>query len=124
MSQSVLSRELDERVTPVVSGDDEECNNLIAKVVCHYFFAPCGANGLLHLPLSVCPEECHYVKSACANEWMIVNDLLENAQLGSINCNTTGALLQGLDPCCIDAEIEMKSTLSRSYILFNILIYR
>ena len=78
-------------------------------MVCRYFFAPCGANGSLHLPLSVCPEECHYVQSACADQWGTVNNLLSRTQLGTINCSAIGALLQGLTPCCIDAGIEIKS---------------
>ena len=104
MNQSVVSRELDSRVLPILSEDDE-CNNLISKVVCHYFFAPCGANGLLHLPLSVCPEECHYIESTCESKWMTTNDLLNSAGLNIIDCNTTSDLLQGLSPCCTDLEL-------------------
>ena len=109
MNQSALSMELDDRVLPILSGDDRECNDLIAKVVCHYFFAPCGANGLPHLPLSVCPEECHYVKSSCESAWNVVNELLHSAtDLSSIACNVTDALLRGLSPCCINASIEIR----------------
>ena len=106
MNQSLLSKELDARIFPVLSG---ECGDLIAKVLCHYFFAPCGVNGVLHLPLSMCPEECHYVEVACANQWKTVNNLLmDSTKLNYISCNATGALLQGLTPCCIDAGIEIK----------------
>ena len=112
MNQTVLSMELDDRVLPILSGDNVECRELISKVVCHYFFAPCGENGLLHLPLSVCHEECHYVESTCASEWIVINNLLSNAQLSPIDCNSTSTLLKHLDPCCIDAEIDMKSTYS------------
>ena len=110
MNQSFLSRELESRVPPILSGVDGGCNELISKVVCHYFFAPCGANGLLHLPLSVCPEECHYVQSACEHKWNIMNSLLNNAELGIVNCNRTGNLLQGLSPCCTDAQTDLGLT--------------
>ena len=105
MSQSVLSRELDDRVLSMLNSSrvDEECNDLISKVVCHYFFAPCGANGLLHLPLSVCPEECHYVQSACESDWSVVNELLHDApDLRPIICDSIDTQLRGLSPCCIE----------------------
>ena len=107
MNQSFLSNELDGRILPFLSGG-EECGDLISRVLCHYFFAPCGANGLLHLPLAVCPDECDYVQSTCSRQWGIVNSLLSIAKLNTINC-TNGSLLQGLAPCCIDAGIEIKS---------------
>ena len=68
---------------------------------------PCGEHGLLHLPLSICPEECNYVETTCANEWETVNDLLNGAGLSSLECSATGTLLQGLTLCCIDAGIEI-----------------
>ena len=110
MNQSFVSNELDRRVLPVLRHSGE-CGDLISKVLCHYFFAPCGANGLLHLPLSICPEECNFVEAACASKWKIVNALLSGAGLSTINCSATGALLKGLTPCCIDADIEIASTI-------------
>ena len=107
MNQSLVSSELDGRILPILSGDDEECGDLISRVLCHYFFAPCGANGLLHLPLSVCQEECQYVQSTCTNH--IVNNLLGTAELGTISCSATGTLLQGLAPCCTGAGIKIES---------------
>ena len=105
MNQSLLSKELDGRIFPVLRG---ECGDLISKVLCHYFFAPCGASGLLHLPLSMCSEECHYVEIVCADQWKIVNTLLMGiTKVNNISCEATGALLQDLTLCCIDAGIEI-----------------
>ena len=108
MNQSDISKDLDNWIHPFLIGTSGMCEDIISKMVCHYFFAPCGANGSLHLPLSVCPEECRYVQSACADQWTRVNNLLSRTQLGTINCSATGALLQGLTPCCVDAGIEVK----------------
>ena len=106
MNQTLLSNELDGRIHPVLN---RECGDLISKVLCHYFFPPCGANGLLHLPLTICPEECGYVEIACENQWITMNDLLAGStKLNRISCKGTGALLHGLTPCCIDAGIEIK----------------
>ena len=107
ISQLIISSELDARVSPVLSGVDGECGDLMSRLLCHYFFAPCGANGQLHLPFSVCPDECDVVQSTCPNQWRTINNLLSLANLRTINC-TTGSLLQGLAPCCIDAGIEIK----------------
>ena len=108
MNQTLLANELDNRIFYVLR-DSGECGDLISKVLCHYFFAPCGANGLLHLPLSICPEECNFVEAACAKQLGLVNNLLRgSANLNIISCRATGALLQGLSPCCIDAGIEIR----------------
>ena len=109
MNQSFVSSELSGRILPFLSGDDGECSDLISRILCHYFFAPCGANGQLHLPLAVCQEECHYVQSACTNQWRIANNLLSSAGLSTVSCSATGSLLQGLALCCTDAGITIKS---------------
>ena len=111
MNQSLISTELDERIFHVLR-DDGECGDLISRVLCHYFFAPCGANDQLHLPLAVCPDECHYVQSTCPIQWRRVNSLLNVTFLNTINC-TNGSLLQGLAPCCIDAEIKIQCMQSK-----------
>ena len=109
MNQSAISEVLDERVSNVLIGDDGQCNNQISRLLCHYFFAPCGANGQLHLPLSVCKEECQYVQSTCETKWQIVNNQLRSAGLSTVSCASTGALLQGLAPCCTDAGIQSRN---------------
>ena len=107
-SQNIVSNELNGRIFPVLSRDDEECGDLISRVLCHYFFAPCGTNGLLHLPLAICPDECNYVQSACSRQWGIANNQLSNAGLSTVSCSATGALLKGLAPCCTGAGIKIK----------------
>ena len=108
--QSYILDELDSRVYDMLSeNSDGECGDLMARLLCHYFVAPCGANRELHLPLSVCPDECNYVQSACPIQWSTVNNILTNAQLSTIKC-AAGSLLQGLAPCCIDAGIKKKYT--------------
>ena len=46
-------------------------------------------------------EECQYVQSTCEAKWQIVNSQLSSAGLSTVNCTSTGALLQGLAPCCV-----------------------
>ena len=121
MNQLLLSTVLDERILPLLSGDEGECGDLISRVLCHYFFAPCGANGQLRLPLSVCPDECHYVQTVCVKQWRIANHLLSAAGLSNISCSATGSLLQGLAPCCTDTGIEIKGKYSLKFMLNDLL---
>ena len=120
MDQLMLSTLLDERIFPILHGNDGECGDLISRVLCHYFFAPCGANGQLHLPLSVCQEECQYVQSACESDWRIVDNVLSSAGLSTVGCTSTDALIQGLAPCCIDAGIKIQSTNNKPCILSSV----
>ena len=112
MNQSVLSKVLNERIFPIFDGraGPGECGDLISRILCHYFFAPCGANGQLHLPLTVCPDECHYVQSTCEGHWRTVNNLLITSGLSTIGCTSTDALIQGLGSCCMDAGITIQGT--------------
>jgi hypothetical protein len=111
MNQSFVSTLLNDRILPFLI-EDEECGDLISRLLCHYFFAPCAANGQLHLPLAVCPDECYYVQSACPVQWRNVIRTLGFAGLNTINC-TDGSFLQGLAPCCVDAGIEITSELTK-----------
>ena len=120
MNQSVLSKILNERIFPILHGNDEGCGDLMSRVLCHYFFAPCGANDQLHLPLSMCQEECQYVQSACRSDWRIVDNVLSSAGLSTVGCASTDALIQGLAPCCIDAGIKIQSTNNKPCILSSI----
>ena len=108
MDQLTLSIELDGRIYPLLRGVNGECGDLMSRLLCHYFFAPCGANGQLHLPLSVCPDECYYVQTVCEQQWGVVNHLLSAAGLSNVSCSATGALLQGLAPCCTGAGIYVE----------------
>ena len=116
MDQLTLSTKLDERLLYVLS-DDGECGDLMSRLLCHYFFAPCGADGQLHLPLALCQEECQYVQSTCENQWRRANNLLSIAGLGTVSCSSTGSLLQGLALCCIDAGIatDISTDISKNY---------
>ena len=106
MDQLILSTEVD-NILPLLSAINGECRDVMSKLLCHYFFAPCGANDQLHLPLAVCQDECHYVQTVCNKQWGVVNHLLSAAGLSNVSCNATGSLLQGLAPCCIDAGIQI-----------------
>lgn len=112
-SKLVVTSELDGRIRSVLRAYGGECEELISKVLCHFFFAPCGENGLLHLPLSICPEECYYAKTVCESEWKIVEILLASVGLDFIDCDATGEHLQGLAPCCTDVGITIQSMCTR-----------
>ena len=118
MNQSYISTLLNQRIRPSLI-DDEQCGELISRLLCHYYFAPCGANGQLHLPLAVCPDECHYVQSTCPVQWRSVITTLGFTGLSTVNC-TDGSLLQGLAPCCSDAGIEIEITSELMIIMLGV----
>ena len=104
--QNELSRSLDD-VLSVIAGNSDECFDLIRTVICNYIFAPCGSNGTVHIPRSVCSEECNYVRSACSRQWNIIDTVLDLG-LGSIDCSNTSSRLTPLTTCCIGVGIEIK----------------
>ena len=112
---------LNVRIFPILQG---ECGDLISRLLCHYFFAPCGANGQLHLPLAVCQEECQYVQSACESDWRVVSNLLSSNGLGTVGCaSTDAAVIQDLAPCCTDAGIKIQGIKINAYIYVPVITY-
>ena len=105
-NQKQLSESLDKALS-LLEMDSNECLDLIRSVICNYIFAPCGSNGTVHIPRSVCSEECNYVRSACSSQWNIIDTVLDLG-LGSINCSNTSSRLTPLTTCCIGVGIEIK----------------
>ena len=81
-----------------------QCMELIQNVLCLYYYTPCGFNGTLTSPVSICPEECFYVQNECSNEWSLLERLLGATDLGFINCSNPR---QSLELCCVDAGITI-----------------
>lgn len=111
-NQSQLSNILDNLV-PLFENinADVECRDLVRKVVCNFIFAPCGSNGIVHPPRSVCSEECNYVRNVCSTLWLSIQPLISlgaSTGFGSINCSATSSHLKPLPTCCFGAGIEIE----------------
>ena len=84
-----------------------QCRDLVSAIICNYFFAPCGniIDGV-HLPLSVCEEECTCVKEDCSALWRKAQQILAE-NLDMIYCSDTMTRFQGLSLCCSGLDINM-----------------
>ena len=80
-----------------------KCQEMILKIVCNYYFAPCGSSSDgIHLPISLCREECESIRSSCSDLWYRVQEIMAHQSFETILCNDTSSRFQGLSPCCSD----------------------
>ena len=106
-TQAQLTSQLNVITAPAFAIASTQCQELIRNVLCLYYYTPCGFNGTLTSPVSICPEECFYVQNECANEWSLLERLLGATDLGFINCSSPGESLEPLPQCCVDAGITI-----------------
>ena len=129
-NQQSLSRYIDD-ANPFISLLPEQCREIGIKLLCNYYFIPCGNSSAFQPPVSVCSEQCFHVRNdLCPNEWkLIVEHFRNNPELVAlglafIECNNTGLILEPLPYRCTDAGITLRkcyckySTL-QSYIIIN-----
>ena len=110
-TQSQLTSTLNAVISVVFVTTSSRCQDLIRRVLCLYYYPPCGFNGTLTAPVSICPEECFYVQHECTNAWDQLERLV-SITLGFINCSSPGQILGPLPYCCVDAGITMNTSLS------------
>ena len=48
-----------------VNFKDDECANTTMRMLCHYYFPPCGNSTHYEQPTSVCPAACEALKKKC-----------------------------------------------------------
>ena len=106
LNSDILVREVDKSAS--------RCQDLIRRVLCLYYYPPCGFNGTFIAPVSICPEECSYVQHQCENTWKELVSILRisNPDDGFINCSNPGQILDPLPHCCVDAGITMDTSTS------------
>ena len=110
-TQLHLTTTLNAVTSVVFDTTSSRCQDLIRRVLCLYFYPPCGFNGTLSAPVSICPEECVYVQNECTNAWNQLKSLV-SINLGFINCSNPGQILDPLPHCCVDAGITMGTSTS------------
>ena len=87
---------------------DDYCREQVYKIVCNYYFIPCGSDGSELPPSSICPEECSMIESTCPVEWDALKLSLRDHAF--IDCNDTSALLFPLPNCCTGVGIQAPVT--------------
>ena len=110
-TQAELTFRLNAIISPVFAIASTHCQELIQSVLCLYYYTPCGFNGTLTSPVSICPEECFYVQNECTDTWNQLAGLLgiSGSDLGFINCSSPGQVLDPLPHCCVDAGVILPS---------------
>ena len=86
-----------------------ECRDNVLRIICRNFFAPCGRNGTIYLPTSICQEECSYVRDTCQTFWDQAFQAI-GSELGRVNCEIPGSALSPLPSCCTGAGVSILTT--------------
>ena len=97
LTQAEIARELDSATALTISVASQSCQDLIATLLCHYYFIPCGTNDTQTVPVTVCPDECTRVITTCNNVWTTV---LLGSELGLVDCSKPAEAVQPLPSCC------------------------
>ena len=107
VSQEMLNERLEMTFGTLLEVVTDECRELFSKYVCNSLYFHCGTNlSEIVPPVSVCPEECSFVKESCPELWMALQKSSEFGGEDFTNCNTTGDILEPLAHCCSDADID------------------
>ena len=93
----------------------DKCLDPALRVLCHFYFPPCGNSTHFQSPTSVCIEFCNYLQELCPFEWgqaiafFEENDSRLRPQgLTFINCSNTGEYLDPLSYCCSDVGLQIR----------------
>ncbi len=118
LTQAQMGKQLDSALPrSVLSMASDDCRDKVAKVLCNYYFTPCGTQDSQTAPVSVCPEECAYVALTCPEVWKLIRDTLTGeTDLKVLECSNPSAILQPLLHCCggfgnVDCECYQRFSL-------------
>ena len=96
------------RITTTNTSATAQCQDNVMRIICHHFYAPCGRNGIIHLPTSVCREECSYVRDNCEAFWnQAFLAIISEVGRSIVNCETPELALSPLPSCCTGAGVTM-----------------
>ena len=94
-----------ENAGELLSTHDEECMRLILRLICAYYFPPCGNATHPHPPSSICHEECVFVQERCPATWQAAALAMKNLE-PFLSCKRPSQLLHPLPNCCTGAGIQ------------------
>ncbi len=110
--QSAVTATLEPIANIVARSNDSMCQELVSMILCNYYFAPCGSVNGVHLPLSLCEEECVLVRDNCSELW---TQVMDQQGIEVIACNETTSRFEGLSACCDGYGIDTGSYVIRYY---------
>ena len=113
----MVELDLDLVTIAVANSNDLRCQKIVSLVLCNYYFAPCGSMKGVHLPLSLCEEECAFVQKSCSDLWEKVNHIMVQRGIEVIICEETQSRFNGVSACCSGFGIDTGIIVISSYVL-------
>ena len=100
----------------VVELIDEPCKEVSRKIVCYFYYPPCGNSTHFEPPQAVCPEACSWAEDTlCTLEWKAarqhvdgIKDFLDDIGLNFINCSNPSKFIDPLPHYCSDAGVNVR----------------
>ena len=120
-SQLIL-RDFMEKSAIIINFLGEPCRDELSRVLCNYYYYPCGVDGILTVPQYICSDVCHYVSGIrCMTEWVSLSVVVyehvstdpyytNDPTLFIPRCNETDLPLSFLDlsnDCCTDGGLTL-----------------
>ena len=99
---SILNSKM-QRFQELFTTQDKDCVDQVYRVMCRFYFPPCGNFTHSLPPSSICQRECSQVQLKCLETWQFAAAVL--APYPFINCDDTSQLLFPLPNCCTGAGI-------------------
>ena len=98
----------------VVSLISDACREPARRVVCYFYYPPCGNETVFESPREVCSDACLFLRDdLCPVEWESATqyfngnmDFITRFGLNFIDCNDPGAFIHPLPHCCSDAGLD------------------
>ena len=110
LNQSLLAEELDQTFpSGLLGAGDEECSELVATILCQFFFPSCGSvEEGVHLPLSICFLECDFVRRRCPHSWNTLETLTRlKPMLDMVACSYDSDKFGFTSSCCSGFSINV-----------------
>ena len=79
-----LLRKFAERVKSIIPTLPPHCQDITIRLLCTHYYLPCGSNGTIHVPLSICPDVCRYMsETLCPDIWLFLTNFLVSNQVSA-----------------------------------------
>ena len=98
----------------VVDLISDACREPARRVLCYFYYPPCGNETVFESPREVCSDTCSFLRDdLCPVEWESatqhfngIGDFVTSFGLNFIDCNDPGAFIHPLPHCCSDAGLD------------------
>ena len=99
--------------TLIVDLITDACKEPARRLLCYFYYPPCGNSTVFEPPKAVCSDTCFYLRDdLCSLEFAAAihhfnrNDFLGRLGLNFIDCDDPGMFIHPLPHCCFNAGIQ------------------